>query len=161
MTTRTVDPTAFRTALSRFASGVTVLTTRTDDGQDLGMTASAFSSLSLEPPLILVCVDRDASMASPLEHATHVAVHVLAVEQEHLSRRFAGKESDRFTGLAISRGAGGVPLLEGAIARLQCRIVERHPGGDHVIVVAEVLDADAAEGAPLVYFRGQYGRFGA
>lgn len=161
MTTMTVDPATFRSALSRFASGVTVLTTHTDDGRDLGMTATAFASLSLDPPLVLVCVDREASMASPLEHATHVGVHVLAAEQEALSRRFADRESDRFAGLAVARGAGGVPLLEGAIARLQCRITERHPGGDHVIVVAEVLEADVAEGAPLLYFRGRYGRLDA
>lgn len=161
MTTRTVDAATFRTALSRFASGVTVLTTHTDDARDLGMTATAFSSVSIDPPLVLVCVDRDASMASPLEHATHVGVHVLRAGQEDLSRRFAGVESDRFAGLAVSRGAGNIPLLEGALARLQCRIVERHPGGDHVIVLAEVLAVDVAESEPLVYFRGRYGHFSA
>ncbi len=159
MTLTSVDPATFRSALSRFASGVTVLTTRTDDGRDLGMTATAFASVSLEPPLVLACVDRTASMASPLEHATHVAVHLLDGAGEPLSRRFAGTESDRFTGLAVTRGAGDVPLLEGWIARLQCRIVERHPGGDHVIVVAEVLEAELADGEPLVYFRGSYGGF--
>jgi len=158
MTTRTVDPATFRSALSRFAAGVTVLTTHTRDDRDVGMTATAFSSLSLDPPLVLVCVDRDASMASPLEQATHLAVHVLSGDQEPLSRRFAGTESDRFAGLRITRGAGGLPLLDGAIARLQCRITERHPGGDHVIVVAEVLEADFMEGEPLLYFRGRYGR---
>lgn len=158
MTTRTVDPATYRSALSRFAAGVTVLTTHTDDDRDLGMTATAFSAVSLDPPLVLVCVDRDASMASPLEHATHLAVHVLRHDQEALSRRFSGTESDRFAGLEVTRGAGGLPLLGGALARLQCRIVERHPGGDHVIVVAEVLEAEVAEGEPLLYFRGGYGR---
>jgi 3-hydroxy-9,10-secoandrosta-1,3,5(10)-triene-9,17-dione monooxygenase reductase component len=158
MTTRTVDPETFRSALSRFASGVTVLTTHTQDGRDLGMTASAFSSVSLDPPLVLVCVGHEASMASPLQHATHLAVHVLSADQESLSRRFADVESDRFTGLEITRGAGGVPMLDGALARLQCRIVARHPGGDHVIVVAEVLEAHIADGEPLLYFRGRYAR---
>lgn len=161
MTTRTVDAATFRSALSRFASGVTVLTTHTDDDRDLGMTATAFSSVSIDPPLVLVCVDHDASMASPLKHATHVGVHVLRAGQEELSRRFAGTESDRFAGLAVTRGAGHVPLLEGALARLQCRIVERHPGGDHVIVVAEVLEAEVSDGEPLLYFRGRYGELGA
>ncbi len=159
MTTRTVDPATYRSALSRFAAGVTVLTTHTDDARDLGMTATAFSAVSLDPPLVLVCVDRDASMASPLERATHLAVHVLAQDQEALSRRFSGTESDRFAGLEVTRGVGSLPLLGGALARLQCRIVERHPGGDHVIVVAEVLEAEFAEGEPLLYFRGGYGRF--
>jgi flavin reductase (DIM6/NTAB) family NADH-FMN oxidoreductase RutF len=161
VTARTVDASTFRSALSRFASGVTVLTTHTVDHRDLGMTASAFASVSIDPPLVLACVDRTASMASPLEEATHLAVHVLRADQEDLSRRFAGDESDRFAGLAVSRGAGNVPLLEGALARLQCRIVARHPEGDHVIVVAEVLAADVTDGEPLLYFRGRYGRMGA
>lgn len=156
MTRPPVDAATYRAALSRFASGVTVLTTRTEAGRDLGMTATAFSALSLDPPLVLVCVDRGASMASPLERATHVAVHVLSSTQEALSRRFAGEESDRFTGLAFARGEGEVPLLDGALARLQCRIVERHPGGDHVIIVAEVLEAESSDGIPLLYFRGRY-----
>lgn len=161
MLTKTVDPLTFRSALSRFASGVTVLTTRTDDGHDLGMTATAFSSVSLDPPLILVCVDRDASMASPLQHASHLAVHVLSSAQEDLSRRFAGKDQERFAGLDVTRGIGDVPMLEGTLMRLQCRIAERHPGGDHVIIVAEVLEADVADGDPLLYFRGRYARLGA
>ena len=160
MTRAAVDPTTYRASLSRFASGITVLTTRTDDGRDLGMTATAFTAVSLEPPMVLVCVDRDASMASPLQHATHLAVHVLSAAQEDLSRRFAGTESDRFAGLEVRRGVGDLPLLDGALARLQCRIVERHGGGDHVIVVAEVLEADVADGDPLLYFRGRYARVG-
>lgn len=153
-----LDTSAFRASLSRFASGVTVLTTRTAEGQDLGMTATAFSSLSLDPPLVLVCVDRGASIMPALERVTHVAVHVLGEEQEALSRRFALKDGDRFEGLRLTRGAGGVPLLEGALVRLECRIAERHPGGDHVIVVCEVLAAETGDGDPLLYFRGRYGR---
>lgn len=98
-------------------------------------------------------------MASPLLEATHLAVHVLHEGQDHLSRRFAGEESDRFAGLAVTRGAGNLPLLEGALARLECRIVERHPAGDHCIIVAEVLEASITDGDPLLYYRGQYGRF--
>lgn len=158
MTRRPVDAATFRSALSRFASGVTVLTTHTVDGRDLGMTASAFASVSLTPPLVLVCVDHGATMASPLQEATHLAVHILRAGQDDLSRRFAGEESDRFAGLAVTRGAGNLPLLEGALARLECRITERHPAGDHCIIVAEVLAADVDEGEPLLYFRGQYGR---
>lgn len=153
-----LDTAAFRASLSRFASGVTVLTTRTPDGQDLGMTATAFSSLSLDPPLVLVCIDRVASIAPALEQAEHLAVHVLGADQESLSRRFAQKDGDRFAGLDVTRGAGGVALLPGALVRLECRIVERLPGGDHVIVVAEVLGAEVADGDPLLYFRGRYAR---
>lgn len=153
-----LDNAAFRASLARFASGVTVLTTRTAVGEDLGMTATAFSSLSLDPPLVLVCLDRAASMTPELESATHLAVHVLGEDQEALSRQFALKEGDRFAGLAVTRGAGGVALLPGALVRLECRIVDRHPGGDHVIVVGAVLAAAVAEGKPLLYFRGRYAR---
>ena len=153
-----LDTAAFRASLSRFASGVTVLTTRSADDRDLGMTATAFSSLSLDPPMVLVCIDRAASIAPALDGLTHLAVHVLGAEQEAVSRQFAMKEGDRFAGLAVTRGAGGVPLLPGALVRLECRISERHPAGDHVIVVAEVLAAEVAEGEPLLYFRGRYAR---
>jgi len=153
-----LDPSVFRASLSRFASGVTVLTTRSSDGRDLGMTATAFSSLSLDPPLVLVCIDRGASMAPALETATHLAVHVLGADQEAISRQFSLKEGDRFAGLAVTRGAGDVPLVPGTLARLQCRISERHAGGDHVIIVAEVLAAEVGEGDPLLYFRGRYAR---
>ncbi len=153
-----LDRDRFRSALGRFASGVTVLTMRDAEGTDHGMTATAFSSLSLDPPLVLVCVDRSASMAGPLERATHLAVNLLARGQEEISRRFAEKDVDRFAGVAVVRGIGEVPLIDGAIAQLQCRIHARHPGGDHVIVVGEVLDAQAHEGEPLIYHRGRYGR---
>lgn len=153
-----LDRDRFRSALGRFASGVTVLTMRDAEGTDHGMTATAFSSLSLDPPLVLVCVDRSASMAGPLEQATHLAVNLLARGQEEISRRFADKDVDRFAGIAVVRGIGEVPLIDGAIAQLQCRIHARHPGGDHVIVVGEVLDAQAHEGEPLIYHRGRYGR---
>jgi flavin reductase (DIM6/NTAB) family NADH-FMN oxidoreductase RutF len=153
-----LDTVAFRASLSRFASGVTVLTTRSAEGQDLGMTATAFSSLSLDPPLVLVCIDHAASMAPALERATHLAVHVLGADQESVSRQFALKTGDRFAGLAVTRGAGDLPLLSGALVRLECRIVERHAGGDHRIVVCEVLAAEVADGDPLLYFRGRYAR---
>ena len=155
-----LDPTRFRAALGRFASGVTVLTMRDAEGKDHGMTATAFSSLSLEPPLVLVCVDRAASMAAPLEHATHFAVNLLSSAQEEYSRRFAEKESDRFAGVPLQRGVGGLPLVEGALAHLQCRVHARHPGGDHTIVVGEVLDAAAHDGDSLLYSRGRYHRIG-
>ena len=153
-----LDPASFRSALSRFATGITVLTMRDADGQDLGMTATAFSSVSLDPPLILVCIDWSATMTGPLEQATHFAVHVLGQAQEDLSRRFAEKEWNRFSGLPVTRGVDRLPLLPGALTCLQCRIQARHPAGDHQIIVGEVLDAEVAEGEPLLYFRGRYAR---
>lgn len=154
----TLDPSIFRASLGRFAAGITVLTMRGADGIDRGMTATAFSSLSLDPPLVLVCIDHNATMAKPLADATHLAVHVLGEDQEAISRRFASKDGDRFAGLDITRGVAELPLVPGALVRLQCRIRDRHPGGDHVIIVCEVLEADVADGEPLVYFRGRYAR---
>jgi flavin reductase ActVB len=156
-----LDPARFRAALGHFASGVTVLTMHDAKGKDHGMTATAFSSLSLDPPLVLVCIDKAASMAGPLERATHLAVNLLAADQEEISRRFAQKDADRFAGTPVRRGVEGLPLIEGALAHLECRIHARHPGGDHTIVVAEVLHAAAHAGEPLVYHGGRYRKVGA
>ncbi len=146
----------FRATLGRFASGVTVVTA-TVDGRDLGMTLSAFCSLSLDPPLVLVCVDRGATMHDLLVEGAVFGVNVLAAGQEALSRRFAtGEPADRFAGVGYARGGLGAPLLEGALAWLECTVAARHPGGDHAIVVGAVAEAGVREGAPLLYYRGGY-----
>jgi flavin reductase (DIM6/NTAB) family NADH-FMN oxidoreductase RutF len=153
-----VDPSDFRAVLGRFASGITVITARDAEGRDAGMTVSAFSSLSLEPPLILVCVDRAASAGPVIEAASHFAVNILSDEQEALSRRFSQKGVDRFEGVGFARSPHGPALLEGALATLECRVAARHPGGDHTILVGEVLDASMHEGHPLLYYRSGYRR---
>ena len=154
-----VDAAAFRHALARFPSGVTVVTVRDDAGADYGMTVSAFASLSLEPPLVLVCIGDDATIAGAVAEAGHFAVSVLSGDQEALARRFADTGADRFAGTEISRGATGIALLNGAVSHLECAIVARHRGGDHTIVVGEVLAASAVEdGRPLIYQRGEYRR---
>ena len=154
-----VDAAAFRHALARFPSGVTVVTVRDDAGADYGMTVSAFASLSLEPPLVLVCIGDDATIAGAVAAAGHFAVSVLSEDQEPLARRFAEPDADRFTGTAFSRGIDGLALLEGAVAHLQCTIVARHRGGDHTIVIGEVVAASAVEdGRALIYHRGEYQR---
>ncbi len=149
----------FRAALSRFASGVTVVTVRGADGTDHGMTVTAFSSLSLEPPLVLVCIDGAAAILPHLRQAEHFGVSILAMEQDALSRRFADQAVDRFEGVAITRATTGPALIDGAVAHLECRRVALHPGGDHVIAVGAVLQARAFAGEPLVYFHRDYGRF--
>jgi flavin reductase ActVB len=154
-----VDPADFRAALSRFASGVTILTMRDADGKDHGMTATAFSSLSLDPPLILVCIDRAASMFEPLKHAQRFAVNILAEDQQQVSRAFAIKDADRFGGFLFERGIEDVPILVGAHAHLECRVHARHEAGDHTIIVGEVEACATGEGSPLLYYRGTYGRF--
>lgn len=151
-----VDADTFRHALGRFPSGVTVVTVR-DDGRDYGMTVSAFASLSLHPPLVLVCIGDDSTIAGAVASARHFAVSVLAEDQEALARRFARSDTDRFADSAVSRGAHGLALLDGAVAHLECAIVARHAGGDHTIVVGEVFAATAVEdGRPLVYQRGAF-----
>src|ERR687885_2572106 len=132
------DPDSFRSVLGRFASGVTVVTARSHDERDHGMTVSAFASLSLEPPLILVCIERSASMSLVLAEASHYGVSILSAGQEAISRRFSGPVADRFDGIGYTRGQSGVALLDEALAHLECRAVERHAGGDHDIFVGEV-----------------------
>lgn len=152
----TLDPTTFRASLARFASGVTIVTARDRDGHDYGMTVSAFSSLSLTPPMILVCIDNGASVAPVLEHCEHLAVNILAEDQRALSQRFAMREIDRFEGIEVRRGETGVVLLGGTLAALECDVVTRHPAGDHTILVARVRAAELREGNPLLYWRGAY-----
>ena len=153
----TIDPDAFRSVLGRFASGITVITTLAGDGRDVGMTVSAFCSVSLHPPLVQACIDRSASMFDALQHAECFGVNVLAAEQESLSRRFADVDaSHRFEGLGYSRGECGVVLLEDALAHLECRVVARHDAGDHMLFIGEVERASARDARPLLYYRGGY-----
>jgi flavin reductase (DIM6/NTAB) family NADH-FMN oxidoreductase RutF len=154
-----IDAATFRHALGHFPSGVTVVTVRDVEGRDCGMTVSAFSSLSLVPPLVLVCIGDDATIAGAVAAAGHLAISVLSEEQEAVARRFADPDADRFAGAKVSRGVTGLALIDGAIAHLECAIVARHRGGDHTIVTGEVLSAKAVEdGRPLVYQRGEYRR---
>ena len=152
-----LDPDSFRAVLGRFPSGVTVVTTRDSGGRDLGMTVSAFCSLSLEPPLVLVCVARAASMHDALGRSETFAVNILAADQEALSRRFSTlEEHARFDGIGYARGRLGPALLEDALAYLECRLVGRHDGGDHGIFIGEVESAEARQERPLLYYRGGY-----
>jgi flavin reductase (DIM6/NTAB) family NADH-FMN oxidoreductase RutF len=153
-----IDQAAFRQALGHFATGVTVVTTSHNDAL-YGMTVSAFSSLSLEPPLVLICIQTTTTTYEALAEASAFAVNILADDQEHLSRHFATPQSEKFEGIAYTLGAGGCPLLGGVLATLECRIVERLPGGDHTIIVGEVEQSAVHDGTPLIYYRSGYGRF--
>jgi flavin reductase (DIM6/NTAB) family NADH-FMN oxidoreductase RutF len=153
----TLDPDTFRSVLGRFASGITVVTARGDDGEDCGMTVSAFCSVSLVPPLVLLCVDHTASMHGMLLEAEHFAVNILAAHQEYVSRRFSGPdERKRFEGVGYARGLTGAALLDDALAHIECRRVAQHPAGDHTIVVGAVEAAAAHSHRPLLYYRGGY-----
>jgi flavin reductase (DIM6/NTAB) family NADH-FMN oxidoreductase RutF len=153
----TIDPDSFRSVLGRFASGITVITALDAAGRDVGMTVSAFCSVSLQPPLVQVCVDHAASMYEALQHAERFGVNILASEQEALSRRFAAVESShRFDGIGYTRGENGVVLLDDSLAHLECRVAARYETGDHTLFVGEVERAEARDGRPLLYYRGGY-----
>lgn len=153
-----IDQSTFRATLGRFASGITIITARDANGEDVGMTVSAFTSLSLDPPLVLVCIDRAASVGPVLEACETFAVNVLSEDQEALSRRFAERDVDRFEGVAYTRGHSGVALLDGVLAQMECRVTERHAGGDHSILIGAVESTAVHEGHPLMYYRGGYRR---
>ena len=152
-----LDPDNFRSVLGRFATGVTILTTRDGDGRDHGMTVSSFCSLSLTPPLILMCIDREAEMHAVLTPGMHVVINVLAVHQEALSRRFAEDEgTHRFDGIGFSRNIHEVPIIDDVLAWLEGEVTEYLPGGDHGIFIAQVDTASAREVRPLLHYRGGY-----
>lgn len=151
-----MEPLLFRQLLGRFATGVTVLTVAGPDGRPHGMTASSLASVSLEPPLVLVCVDHAARMHPLIVSAERFVLNVLGVGQEELSRRFADPHDDRFDGVGHRTSADGLVLLDGALAHIECRKELLHEAGDHTIVLGRVTGGEAREGRPLVYFRGGY-----
>jgi flavin reductase (DIM6/NTAB) family NADH-FMN oxidoreductase RutF len=151
-----VEPALFRSVLGRFAASVAVLSARGANGKDLGMTISAFSSVSLHPPLVLACVDKTATVYPTLFETDDIGISLLSETQEEISRRFADKTAERFEEHEIIRGHADVALLKNAHAHMECHIVARHDAGDHTIFVASVDRAAALEGRPLLYYRGGY-----
>lgn len=147
-----------RNALGSFATGVTVVTTRTADGRDIGRTANSFSSVSLDPPMILWSLAKTSSSFEDYRQADHFAVHILSADQSEVSGLFAGKKPDKFEGLGIDRGAGDIPLLTECAARFECRTTYQYEGGDHIIFVGEVTGFEHSSTPPLVFHGGQYGR---
>ena len=153
------DIRTFRDALGLFVTGVTVITTQDGAGQPVGITANSFNSVSLDPALVLWSVGRQSRSLPAFEQADHFAVHILRVDQQNLSDRFATAMADKFAGLALETGLGGIPLLSEYAARLQCSIYGRHPAGDHIVFIASVDRLDLNRAAkPLVYHGGQYAR---
>ncbi len=146
----------YRRALGQFATGVTVVTTRGKNGRRVGMTVNSFSSVSLDPPLILWSVARSAPSFSDFANASHFAVNVLDAKQHHLSRQFSTPLEDKFLGVDYEDGPGGCPLLKGVIAHFFCRKVRQHDGGDHVLLLGEVEEYKYKDGEPLVFHSGRY-----
>jgi 3-hydroxy-9,10-secoandrosta-1,3,5(10)-triene-9,17-dione monooxygenase reductase component len=152
-----VTPARFRHAMGQFATGVAVITAH-HDGQPYGMTVNSLTSVSLDPPLLLICPQRGSATGTAIQAAGGFAVNILRDGQQDVCLRFVGEGAARFDGLATETGPDGVPLIPDALAHLICRLVAVHPGGDHDILVAEVVDCTAAPGDPLLYHEGRFCR---
>ena len=146
----------FRAALGAFATGVTIVTTRNPAGEDIGLTANSFNSVSLDPPMVLWSLARKSLSLPAFLESGYFAVHVLAAAQEDLSVTFATRGADKFAGLDVTRGAGGIPLIPGCSALFQCKTAFNYEGGDHVIFVGEVQEFEHFNHPPLVFHSGRY-----
>ncbi len=155
-----ISPDDFKAALGRWATGVTIVTARAGDRVH-GMTVSAFTEVSLDPPLVVVCADKSSNTLPLIEEGRVFAVNVLARDQEALSTKFASKKDEwqRFDGLECDEGETGAPLLRGTVANLDCRVVHAHDHGDHVLFVGEVVEVRISDRKPLLFFGGGYGDF--
>lgn len=151
-----LDAKELRRVMGHFATGVTIITTRDRHGNVYGLTANAITSVSLDPPLLLICIDRKAETFAHFYDSKSFTVNILTEEQEHLSSRFAKSGGDKFSGLSHRSGTLGTPILDGSLGFIECRIVETHEAGDHVIHVGQVETAEIASGRPLLFFQGKY-----
>ena len=149
------DP-QLRRALGSFVSGITIVTTQDAELRPVGVTVSSFCSLSLDPPMVLWCLGRNARSADTFQAAERFAAHVLAHDQWHIAERFAARGVDKFGTLAWRESASGVPLLDGCAARFECRRDAVHGGGDHLIVTGLIEGIVAHDVEPLAYYRGRY-----
>jgi flavin reductase (DIM6/NTAB) family NADH-FMN oxidoreductase RutF len=151
-----MDAAQFRQLLGRFASGVTVLTVVDAGGRPMGMTATSLASVSLDPPLISVCVDHEAELHDVILRSSEFVVNILSSHQETLARRFSDKYEDRFDGIGYHLSPEGLILLDGTLAHIICERAGEYPGGDHTIVLGKVVGGAARSGRPLLYYRGGY-----
>ena len=153
-----VSPAEFRHACGRFATGVTIASALDDRGIAHGLTVSSFTSVSLEPPLILICLGHEATMIDVFRRAFHFGISILREGDHALSRRFATPGQDRFEGVAWRRGQTGVPLIDCALAALECKVHQRFTAGDHDLLVGCVVSTRVEDGAPLIHYTGRYRR---
>ena len=140
-----------------FSSGVTVVTTAAE-GKHYGTTTSAVCSVSLEPPTLLICMNKASETGRAVARAGHFAVNILAQDQAAIARHFARKGDDKFADFAVATGKRGAPLLRDVLSTIQCRVVQQESAGTHYVFIAEVETAWASAGSPLAYYRGQFGR---
>jgi flavin reductase (DIM6/NTAB) family NADH-FMN oxidoreductase RutF len=155
-----IDKNELRRVMGHFATGVTIITTHSATGELHGLTANAVTSLSLVPPLMLICVDKKAESYPSFDESGVFTVNILASDQEALSRRFAVSGGNKFDGVSYRIGANGAPIIDGSLGFLECRITAHHDGGDHTIYVGEVQEAQTREGKPLLFYRGGYREIG-
>jgi flavin reductase (DIM6/NTAB) family NADH-FMN oxidoreductase RutF len=155
-----IGPDEFRKVLGHFASGVTVITTCDSEGRPTGLTASAFTSVSLDPPLVLVCVSHKSQSYPAIVERGRFAVNFLRREQEDVSRRFATSRLDKFEGVPHRVSELGLPLLTEALAHVECVIVNTHVEGDHTVFIGRVENSGTTDGMPLMYYRGKYDSLG-
>jgi 3-hydroxy-9,10-secoandrosta-1,3,5(10)-triene-9,17-dione monooxygenase reductase component len=154
-----IEAAQFRTVLGHYCSGIAVITAMNGD-TPVGMTCQSFSSVSLDPPLVLFCATKTSVSWGGIREAGHFCANVLAEDQEELSRVFSSKAEDKFAGVGWRPGASGAPVLNDVLASIDCTIDAVHGAGDHDIVVGRVLELSGRSGGPLLFFRGGYGRFG-
>jgi flavin reductase (DIM6/NTAB) family NADH-FMN oxidoreductase RutF len=152
----TLDPALYRRTCARFATGITVVTVVDELDHPHGMTVNSFSSVSLDPPLVLVSIDLRNAILGHFLSSPYFAINVLAEHQEHLSRRFSSVSENRFTGIDWHPGEFGVPLLDGVLAQLECSVTRTFEAGDHTVLIGEVRLASYIAGRPLVFFNSAY-----
>ena len=152
-----LDPSEFRIACGHFATGVAIVTMRDGTGENHGFTANSFTSVSLEPPLVLVCVEKTISSHSPMTETEGFVVNILTEQQEGLARRFATPDIDKFEHVTTEPGEYGAPRIPGCLAYLAAASHSRHDGGDHTIFIGEATGAELGSGRPLIFYQGMYG----
>lgn len=154
-----VDVTTFKRAAAKWATGCAVITTQEVAGTPTGITMSAVTSLSLDPMQFLICLDRSSRTLGVIEQANGFAINFLAVGQEAIALRFASRRDDKFEGIAWRPARFGIPVIENCLANIVCSVARTVDGGDHVIVIGDVLEVEAAGGDPLLHFQGGFGQF--
>ncbi len=153
-----IEPRDFRETVGCFATGITIITTIDADGSPVGLTANSFTSLSLDPPMVLFCLDYNVASFGAFQAGEHFAVNILSTGQQELSNRFAKSGPEKWEGVSFDTWDTGSPILPGSLASMECKVSSINEGGDHVIVIGEVVRMERAQGdaRPLLYFRGGY-----
>jgi len=151
-----ISPALYRRTCARFATGITVVTVVDENGRPHGMTVNSFSSVSMDPPLVLVSIDLRNAILGHFLSSPYFAINILAEHQEHLSKRFSSPSPNRFNEIAWRVGEFGVPLLDGVLAQLECSVARTFEAGDHTVLIGEVRTAGCNDGKPLVFFNSSY-----